>query len=462
MGRHGRSLDSMTTSERRAAVSLSGIYALRMLGLFMILPVFSLYAERLEHVTPLLVGVAISIYGLTQALLQIPFGMLSDRIGRKPVIIFGLLIFAAGSIVAALADSIQGVILGRALQGSGAIAAAIMALAADLTREEHRTKMMAIIGMSIGLSFVVALISGPVLNAWIGVPGIFWLIAVLALVAVAVVGWGVPTPIHSGFHRDAQPVPSQILAVLKVRDLLRLDLGILALHMMLTAGFVVLPLSLRDQAGLAAGQHWLVYLPVLLLSVGAMLPFIILAERRRQMKTVFLGAVLVLAFSQLALSFSLDTVWGISVSLFVFFAAFNLLEASLPSLISKIAPPDSKGTAMGVYSSSQFLGAFLGGTIGGWLHGAYGQQSVFWFCAGLGLLWLLFASSMGDPRYLSSYLLRVGEVTEHDARQLVTRLIQVEGVAEAVVIAEDGIAYLKVDNTALDESCLRQFAAVEA
>ena len=452
----------MTRAELRSAASMASIYALRMLGLFMILPVFALYAEELDGVTPALAGLAIGIYGMTQALLQIPFGLVSDRIGRKPVIVFGLLVFAAGSVLAALADSIFIVILGRALQGAGAIAAAVMALTADLIREEHRVKAMAIIGMSIGASFALAMVLGPVLNSWIGVPGIFWLTALLALAGIAALVWVVPNPVISRVHRDAEPVPAQFAAVLRDSQLLRLDFGIFSLHLILTATFVVLPLALRDVAGLPAAQHWQLYLPVLLLSLLLMIPFIIQAERHQRMKPVFIGAILVVAAAELALSEFHAGVWSIAVALFVFYAAFNLLEAILPSLIAKLAPPDSKGTAMGFYSSSQFFGAFVGGAAGGWLHGRYGLGAVHLFCGLVALLWLAVAIGMKSPRHLSTRLLRLGALDEAAARQLAQRISAVPGVAEAVVIAEDRVAYLKIDQQALDEKALDALAAAHA
>ncbi|HEY5789439.1 MAG TPA: MFS transporter [Gammaproteobacteria bacterium] len=451
----------ITPSERRAASSLAVIYALRMLGLFMILPVFALYAEHLDGVTPLTVGLAISAYGLTQALFQIPFGLASDYLGRKPVIVFGLLLFAAGSVVAGLAESIEGVIVGRALQGSGAIAAAVLALAADLTREEVRTRVMAFIGASIGMSFALALVLGPVLNRAVGVPGIFFLTAALALGGIAVVTLLVPrAPIIR--HRDAEPVRGQFAAVLRDPELLRLDAGILVLHAILTATFVVLPLVLRDRAGLPAADHWLLYLPVLVLSLALMVPFVIVAERRRKLREVFLGAIGVLGCAQLGLYLAAGSLAGLVVALVVMFAAFNLLEASLPSLVSKIAPASRKGTAMGVYSTAQFFGAFLGGALGGAAHGAFGATGVFLFCAGLTVTWLLLALPMRPPRYLASRMLQVGPLSPRQAQDLSRRIGGIPGVVEAVVVAEEGVAYLKVDSGLLDEAALREFSPASA
>lgn len=453
----------MTAGERRATFSLAGIYALRMLGLFLILPVFSIYAhDHLRGATPVLIGLAIGAYGLSQALLQIPFGMLSDRYGRRPVIVAGLLIFAVGSVVAALSDSIGGVIIGRILQGAGAIAAAVMALAADLTREEQRTKAMAVIGTTIGLSFAVALVAGPILNTWIGVPGIFWLTALLALGGIAVVKFWVPQAVHSRFHRDTQAEPARFKDVLADGQLMRLNGGIMALHMILMASFVALPVALRDVAGLPSAQHWYVYLPVLLLGIAAMVPFVILAEKKRRMKQVFVGAIVVLGLSELGLGLAYHSVLGIGLALFLFFAAFNILEATLPSLVSKGAPPDSKGTAMGVYSTAQFLGAFIGGASGGWLYGQYGLGAVFIFCTLVAGLWALGAASMAAPRYVRSHMLNVGSVNREQARHLAARLMRVPGVVEAVVIVEDGIAYLKVDSKLLDEQALHAFSAARA
>jgi len=450
--------DAMTGGERKAATSLASIYALRMSGLFMILPVFALYAETLEGVTPLMIGLAIGIYGLTQAIFQIPFGMLSDRIGRKPVIAMGLVIFALGSVIAAMADSIFWVVIGRALQGSGAIAAAIMALTADLTREEHRVKAMAMIGASIGLSFAFALIAGPIVNSWIGVDGIFWLTAVLAIAGIFVLYKIVPTPIHSRFHRDAEPVPEQFKTVLSDSELLRLDAGIFILHMVLTATFVVVPFALRDFAELPVDEHWQIYLPVLLIAMAVMVPFIIIAEKRRRIKQIMSGAIVVLAISEFLLMIDHSSTSSIFFALLLFFIAFNVLEASLPSLVAKTSPPHIKGTAMGVYSSSQFLGAFVGGVSGGILYGSYGLEGVFGLCGLVLLFWAYLAATMRNPKYLGSFMVNVGIVDEVQAKQLVNDMTRVTGVAEVIVIPEDGIAYLKVDTHALDKKALLAFS----
>lgn len=444
----------MTPSEQRATIALASIMSLRMLGLFMILPVFALYAQNLPNTTPTLVGLAIGIYGLTQAIFQIPFGMLSDRFGRKPIIYIGLLIFAIGSVIAALSTSIIGIIIGRALQGCGAIAAAVLALTADLTREEHRTKAMAILGMSIGASFILALVVGPLFYQWVSVPGIFWLTAVLALAGIAILYLVVPQSLSCRFHRETEPVPAQFKRVLQDTQLLRLNVGILVLHLLLTSLFVVLPIALEFK--LSANHHWLIYVSVLIASVITMVPFLIFAEKYHHLKLVFVGAIGILGFSQLGLSYLHHNLTGIILMLFLFFTAVNLLEASLPSLISKSAPTESKGTAMGIYSSAQFFGAFLGGICGGWLHQHYSIGAVFAFCATLTVVWFILAATMQKPSYLSSHLLNIGQLDKQQASKLTQCLMQVPGVAEVVVIIEDGVAYLKVDRKMLDMVALNK------
>lgn len=424
----------------------------------MILPVFALYAEDLAGATPLLVGLAIGAYGLTQALFQIPFGMLSDRFGRKPVIGFGLLLFALGSVVAATSDSVVGMIVGRALQGSGAIAAAVMALAADLTREEHRARVMAVIGMSIGLSFALSLVLGPVLAEWLGLQGIFWVTTGLALAGLLVLAFAVPSPRQSIFHLDAETKPAYFSDVLANRQLLRLDAGVFVLHMMLTASFVVLPFALRDNAGLPGVDHWQVYLPVLLLSLFIMVPLVVIAEKYRRIKQVFTAAIACLAVAQLGLFLFYDSLMGIFLTLLLFFLAFNVLEALLPSLVAKFSPADRKGTAMGLYSTSQFLGAFVGGIIGGALHGWHDIEGVFMFCMLAALAWLAWARTMQTPRYLTNYLLHVGSVAADQQATLRQRLLEVAGVAEVTLVAEEGAAYLKIDSRTADMAALEAFS----
>lgn len=445
------------TLERRAVSGLAGIYGLRMLGLFLILPVFSLYARDLPGHTAFLIGVALGVYGLTQAVFQIPLGMLSDRIGRKPVIAGGLLVFLIGSAVAALATDIHGIILGRALQGAGAVAAAVMALAADLTRDEQRTKAMAIIGITIGAAFVLSLVLGPVLNELMGIPGIFWLTSVLAFLGIVVLYRWVPTPVVQRRHADTGTVPGQMGRVLRDPQLLRLDLGIFVLHNALTAMFVVVPVVLVDQAGLPSAEHWKIYLPVMLASALCMVPLIVLAERKGRMRGVFVGAVLALVLAELLLAQGHSSLMLLISGLFIFFTGFNFLEAALPSLVSRMAPAGSKGTAIGVYATFEFTGVFTGGALGGWLHGAYGPGGVFAFAAGLMGLWFLLALGMRVPAKLMTRTLKVSARGPEEAAAIARRLGAIAGVSEAVVVPDQGLAYLKVDGNALDEGALDEY-----
>jgi predicted MFS family arabinose efflux permease len=438
----------MDKQEYRAAGSLAAVFSVRLLGLFMIYPVFAAYAQGLSGATPYLIGEALGIYGLSQGLLQIPFGLLSDRLGRKVMIVFGLILFAIGSAVAALSTSIGGVILGRVLQGAGAIGSVVLALVADLTREENRTKAMATVGITIGASFMVALVAGPIIAAFIGVRGIFWLMVVFALIGIAITEFAVPSPRQVRVHRDAETVPGLIGLVLRNKELLRLDIGIFALHAMLTASFLVVPELLRATLGISTHNDWLIYLPVLALSVVVMVPAIIIAEKHRHMKGVFVAAVIALIASQVLLYLGSGNLYVLLVALVIFFSGFNIMEASLPSLVTKTAPPDAKGTATGIYSSLQFLGIFAGGVIGGWANQAGGSTAVFIVTSALALIWLLAAATMAQPSYLTTRLLPIGDVC--DTEGLAARLRQVAGVAEAVVIAEEKLAYLKVDSKSFD------------
>lgn len=446
------SSEKMSPLELRATIGLAGVYGLRMFGLFIILPVFAFYAEDLpggDNYT--LVGVALGAYGLTQAILQIPFGWLSDRIGRKPVIYLGLILFAVGSLVAAVAVDIYWVIIGRVIQGAGAISAAVMALAADLTREEHRTKAMATIGMTIGMVFAISLAIAPALNQWIGVPGIFVLTGILAVLAMLVVKQIIPDPQISRFHSDTEVAAIRFRDVLHDGELLRLNYGIFALHATLMALWLVVPLTLRE-AGMEANDHWQIYLPVLLLSVVCIIPAIIYAEKKAKLKPVFIAAIAILLLGQILLAITTDSITATAIALWVFFTAFNLLEASLPSLISKIAPVGAKGTAIGIYSSTQFLGAFAGASIGGYLFGNFGSQSLYSFCGLLLAVWLVLAITMKKPAAVRSKMYSVQAMDLGQSKELSRRLAELPGVYEALVMVNEEVAYLKVDMQGFDET----------
>ena len=454
---------AMTPLEKRSITGLSSIFALRMLGLFMIFPVFSLAAGQYNGATPMLIGLAMGAYGATQALLQIPFGMLSDRIGRKKVITIGLLLFAAGSVVAALADSIYMVIFGRLLQGSGAIAAAIMALTADLTRDEHRTKAMASIGISIGLSFSIALATGSALEQWIGLSGIFWATAVLSLVGIAVLHLWVPTPTRLVHHRDMEAAPKQFMKVFRNAEIMRMVWSIMILHALLTISFFALPLALFEQAGLARESHALAYLPILILAFICMVPFIIIAEKRRKMKSIFIGSVITLGLAQLGWAyFSTSTaasLAGLLFCLWLFFTAFNILEASLPSLMSKLSPLANKGTAMGVYSSAQFIGAFLGGVAGGVFYTYFNLTGVFIAGAVLTVIWFIIILPMKPAKHLSTRIIHLSQLNNRTHAEIAQQLNTIKGVVEVMLIDEEHTAYVKFSADDIDLASLDDFCA---
>lgn len=444
----------MSPLETRTVTTLALIYALRMFGLFMVLPVLALFAQDYQGASASLVGTAIGVYGLTQACLQLPFGVWSDRIGRKPVIIIGLALFSLGSAVAAIADNIWLLILGRALQGAGAIASTLMALMTDLTREESRTKAMASIGASIGLSFTLAMVVGPLLAGWMGLSGLFMLTGVLSILAIGLLLTIVPTPKQQVRSRDARAFVSQLGDVFKDKQILRLSFGIFTLHAVLVACFVALPVALVD-AGLMQPEHWKVYLPVMLVAFVMMVPFIIIGEKKQKMKQVLLCAVVLLMVSVALLGFELSSVWGISFALWVFFVAFNILEASLPSLVSKFAPAGFKGSAMGVYSTSQFLGAFIGGMLGGVLSEYFNLSVVFWGMLPLLFIWIALVWTMDTPRHLTSYRVALSAQSQTNA-QLETQLLELPGVHEVVIMLKDQAAYLKVDSKVFDPIKLKQ------
>jgi predicted MFS family arabinose efflux permease len=448
----------MNSLETRTAFSLSAVFAVRMLGLFMVLPILPLFTQNLEHATPFLIGLAIGIYGLMQAIFQIPLGLLSDKIGRKPVIIGGLTVFAIGSIVAASSDNIYTVLIGRAIQGSGAIAATTMALAADLTREDHRAKVMGFIGMSIGIAFAVAMVVGPIISQLAGLSGVFWTTTLLALIGIALILFVVPTPKSTKLHRDAGIMGDYIKPVLQQSTLLRMNASVFILHLLMTANFSVLPLIFRDHLHLETAQHWKIYLPVLVISLLFSLPMIIISEKYRKIKIIFIIAVVLLIISQIVLAILPFSFYPLLGAFLLFFIGFNYLEAVQPSLVAKYSDVNNKGTAMGVYSTSQFLGIFVGGMIGGLVLQHWEISGVFIFSALMAVLLLIVAISLPQPDFFKNQLIKLKEDLLADPQKTQQQLLNVSGIKQVAISLDEGVAYLKVDKNLLDQTQLNKFS----
>jgi len=386
----------MSPSEIKSSALLASIYSLRMLGIFLILPIFSIYASELSgRPTEFQIGLAFGIYGLTQAILQIPFGMTSDRFGRKPVIYFGLLLFIIGSFIAGISEQIEGVIIGRAIQGSGAISAVLTAFLSDLTSDKSRTKGMAIIGVSIGLTFALSLVISPILNELIGVPGIFLLMGILAFIALGVVRFFIHEPLNKKKIKSGNT--DDIKSILKNFDLNRLNFGIFTLHASQISMFMAIPFYLINQGEISLNQHWSIYLPVLVISFIFIVPMIIISEKKNKVKESFIFSIALLFVTQFLFIYFSNGIVGIIMALIFYFIGFNYLEVSLPSLVSKLAPIQSRGLALGVYNTSQSLGIFVGGSFGGLIANFYGYQGTFLFCSLLIMIWLILSISMKMP-----------------------------------------------------------------
>ena len=386
----------MSPLEIKSSVLLASIYSLRMLGIFLILPIFAIYASELSgSPTEFQIGLAFGIYGLTQAIFQIPFGMTSDRIGRKPVIYFGLLLFIIGSFIAGISEQIEGVIIGRAIQGSGAISAVLTAFLSDLTSDKNRTKGMAIIGASIGLTFALSLVISPILNKLIGVPGVFLLMGVLAFIALGVVKFFIDEPLDK--KKNDSENSNNIKSILKNFDLNRLNFGIFTLHASQISMFMAIPFYLINQGETPLNEHWSIYLPVLVISFIFMVPMIIFSEKKNKVKESFVASIALLFITQFLFIYFSNNIVGIIIALIFYFVGFNYLEASLPSLVSKLAPIQRRGLALGVYNTSQSLGIFVGGSFGGLIANFYGYQGTFLFCSLLIMIWFILSIPMKMP-----------------------------------------------------------------
>lgn len=428
----------MLPIEWRASTSLAWVYALRMLGMFLVLPVLSLHAKELSGTqSSAMVGLAMGIYGLTQACCQLPLGILSDKLGRKKVIYAGLIIFALGSFICANANEIHTLIIGRAIQGAGAVSAAVTALLADLTREEVRTRAMSMIGLTIGLTFSVSLVLSPMLTKAFGVSGLFAIMGSLTILSIGVVAWFTPSPTQSRLHEDAGTRTEHIGEVIKNTQLLRLNFGIFALQSCLMAIFTSLPFALT-KLHLDKTEHWQVYLPATVIGLILMIPAIIIGETRNKLKHVFLLGIFLTFAAEAALIGSLASIWSIGACLVIYFIGFNILEASMPSLVSKIAPPELKGTAMGIYNTMQSIGIFTGGIIGSRLYILYNNQGVLLFCCIVAIIWFIVAATAPAPKPIKNFMFPIPKLYQHDLNTLYIRIKDnVKGI-ETIRFSQDG------------------------
>jgi predicted MFS family arabinose efflux permease len=442
-----------SSTERRATFSIASLFGFRMLGLFMVLPVLALATADYPDFTPLMLGMTLGAYGLTQAILQIPLGLLSDRIGRHPVIIGGLLMFIAGSVVAALADTMAGLVFGRALQGTGAIASTLMALVADLTVEQNRSKAMAAIGGSIGFSFMLAMMLGPVLTANFGLSGVFWATALLGVIGVFVAFFLIPKAASMRRNRESMADTRQMKGLLREPNLMRLNFGIFALHFALMAAFVAIPTMLSNELGINESNLPWVYLGLLGGGFFVMLPLMILAEKFGYQKLIFIVSVAIMALATAVLSGQR----GPSLTplmLLIFFAGFNLLEATLPSWLSKMCPVGNRGTAMGIYSTSQFFGAFAGGLAGGWSLHEFGVDGLFVTITLILLIWAFVSVGLTSPRPLQTVVLSVGSMEQQDFLKIVSN---VTGVEDILLLKGEHLAYVQVDRLQVDMPSLQPY-----
>ncbi|WP_019519222.1 MFS transporter [Faucicola boevrei] len=451
-----KNASQFSSVEKKAVFGLGSIFALRMLGLFMIVPVFAIYGEQYQHATPFLIGLAIGVYGLSQAIFQIPMSVIADKYPRKPIIIAGLLLFALGGVICALASDIYTLILGRFVAGSGAVSAVVMALLADLTTEQNRTKAMATMGLTIAMSVMIAFGLGPMLTQLININGLFWLTSILAVLAMAMLLM-VPNPKRMLKHNlNSHSLAEQFRQILTMPNLNRLHLAIFSLHLTMTAMFTLLPKQFMQVLNLGVAQQGYVYLPLLLLGFIVAVPLIIIAEKKRKMRQIFLLSLLLLVLSLAMMAYFGQTSAGLIVGLAVYFIGFNSLEATIPSWISKQAPVANKATVMGINSSCQFLGAFVGGALGGIL--LTEPVTFAWVVlAGVALVSFGLIMPIVSPPYLTSFTVAL---PEQNHQQFSDNLLNIDGIDEVVVMEKEGIAYLKLDKSQITDEKQQKIAQI--